>query len=181
MKRWHWQYKLDEVDSLMAVAENAGTVTSRVIAEGGALEMNGKGTLLLNERLMLERNPSTTKEFLEAEFKGMLGVRKIIWLGQGVAEDPPLYTRPSLESLGQAYLRMHEWEPARAAFQEVLRLRPNSGHALYGLAQSYAMAGKKAEAEKAYRAFLQSWREADESLPQVHEAKAWLKANVNAQ
>jgi agmatine deiminase len=86
MKRW--QDDLGNVDSLMAVAENAGTVTSRVIAEGGALEMNGKGTLLLNERLMLERNPGATKEFLEAEFKRMLGLRKIIWLGQGVAEDP---------------------------------------------------------------------------------------------
>jgi tetratricopeptide (TPR) repeat protein len=92
-------------------------------------------------------------------------------------EEPPLYTRPSLESLGHAYLRMHEWEPARKAFQEALRLRPNSGHALYGIAQSYTMAGNKAEAEKAYRAFLQSWREADESLPEVQQAKAWLKAN----
>jgi len=87
MKRW-WLDDLGKVDSLMAVAENAGTVASRVIAEGGALEMNGKGTLLLNERLMLERNPGATKEFLEAEFKRMLGVRKIIWMGQGVAEDP---------------------------------------------------------------------------------------------
>ncbi len=82
-----WQYPIDKVDSLMAAVENAGTVTSRVIAEGGALEMNGKGTLLLNERLTRERNAGKTKEFLEAEFKRMLGVRKIIWLGQGVAED----------------------------------------------------------------------------------------------
>jgi tetratricopeptide (TPR) repeat protein len=111
-------------------------------------------------------------------------VRAIAWLKQAVEkekqvgyDEPPLYTRPSLESLGQAHLRMREWEAARAAFQEALRLRPNSGHALYGIAQSYAMAGNKAEAEKAYRVFLQSWREADESLPQVQQAKVWLKAN----
>lgn len=96
-------------------------------------------------------------------------------------EEPPLYTRPSLESLGQAYLRMREWEPALAAFQQTLKLRPNSGHALYGVAQSYVMAGNKAEAEKAYRVLLQSWREADENLPQVQQAKAWLKANANIQ
>ncbi|MGH7454428.1 MAG: tetratricopeptide repeat protein, partial [bacterium] len=108
----------------------------------------------------------------------------IAWLKQAVEkekqvgyDEPPLYTRPSLESLGQAYLRMREWEPARAAFQQALKLRPNSGHALYGIAQSYAMAGKKVEAEKAYRIFLQSWCETDESLLQVQQAKAWLKAN----
>jgi tetratricopeptide (TPR) repeat protein len=112
----------------------------------------------------------------------------IAWLEQAVEkekqvgyEEPPLYTRPSWESLGQACLRMREWEGARVAFQEALRLRPNSGHALYGIAQSYAMAGKKTEAEKAYRVFLQSWREADKSLPQVQQANAWLKTNVNVQ
>jgi agmatine deiminase len=87
MKLW-WLDGLGKVDSLMAAAENGSTISSRVIAEGGALEMNGKGTLLLNEHLMLERNPGATKEFLESEFKRTLGVRKIIWMGQGVAEDP---------------------------------------------------------------------------------------------
>lgn len=87
MKLW-WLNGLGKVDSLMAIAEKAGTITTRVTAEGGALEMNGKGTLLLNEHLMLERNPGFTKESLEGEFKRMLGVRKIIWMGLGVAEDP---------------------------------------------------------------------------------------------
>jgi len=92
-------------------------------------------------------------------------------------EEPPPYTRPALESLAQGYLNIGEWKLARAAFGEELRLRPNSGNALYGIAQSYAMAGQKSEARRAYEAFLQSWRDADENLPPVQKAKAWLKEN----
>ncbi len=83
-----WALSVDKVDSMMAAAESAGNIPSSVIIEGGALEMNGKGTLLLNESLTLERNPGKSKLYLEKEFKRVLGIKKIIWMGEGVAEDP---------------------------------------------------------------------------------------------
>ena len=91
--------------------------------------------------------------------------------------EPPQYYRPEQESLGFAYLRTHQWEKARDAFTQALSERPRSGHALYGIAQSYALAGDAPKAVQAYKDFLAEWPHADEDLPQVKQAKAWLAAH----
>jgi len=80
--------KTGTVDSLMAVAEGAKIFKTNVVTEGGNIEVNGKGTLIVCESAMKNRNPDLTKEFMESEFKKVLGVSKIIWLKQGLAEDP---------------------------------------------------------------------------------------------
>jgi agmatine deiminase len=79
------------VDSLMAVTENIPVVKSWITIEGGSIEVNGKGTLMLNEPLTLSRNPDATKEKIEQEFKRVLGVRNIIWLQHGLADDPHIW------------------------------------------------------------------------------------------
>jgi tetratricopeptide (TPR) repeat protein len=88
--------------------------------------------------------------------------------------EPPRYFRPEQESLGYAYLRLKQWDKARDAFNAALRQRPKSGHALYGIAQSYALSGDVANATIAYQAFLAAWPHADSDLPQVKQAHAWL-------
>jgi tetratricopeptide (TPR) repeat protein len=55
--------------------------------------------------------------------------------------EPPRYYRPEEESIGYAYLKSKQWDKAREALQATLRQRPKSGYALYGIAQSYALAG----------------------------------------
>jgi tetratricopeptide (TPR) repeat protein len=95
-------------------------------------------------------------------------------LGHG---DPPSYSRPESESLGYAYLRAHEWQNARDAFNRELRERPKTGFALYGIAQSYALAGQAKEANDAYKRFLEAWANADGDLPQVRQAKTWLTSH----
>ena len=91
--------------------------------------------------------------------------------------EPPQYYRPEEESLGNAYLKTHQWEKARDAFAQALSQRPKSGHALYGIAQSYALAGDTPKAVEAYKDFLAEWQHADEDLPQVKEAESWLAAH----
>jgi len=86
--------------------------------------------------------------------------------------EPPQYGRPELESLGYAYIRAGKWEQARKAFQDELLTRPASGHALYGIAQSYELAGDKVRAAKAYDEFLNGWNNADPDLPMVEHAKS---------
>jgi len=88
--------------------------------------------------------------------------------------EPPQYYRPGLESLGSACLRAHQWEKARDAFTQALSRRPKSGHALYGIARSYALAGDVPKAVQAYKDFLAEWQDADNELPQIKQAKAWL-------
>src|SRR5260370_1041740 len=73
---------------------------------------------------------------------------------------PPRYSRPELESLGGVYLRAHDWEHAREAFEQALKQRPKSGFALYGIAQAYAGAGNTAAAERAYADFGGAWAHA---------------------
>lgn len=88
--------------------------------------------------------------------------------------EPPHYFRPEQESLGYAYLKLKQWDKARDAFNAALRQRPKSGHALYGIAQSYALSGYTANATAAYQAFLAAWPHADPDLPQVQQAHSWL-------
>lgn len=76
------------VDSLMAKTENAVIQKTSVVHEGGNIEVNGKGTLILCESAVFNRNPHRTKQEIEKEFKRVLGVSNIIWLKQSLADDP---------------------------------------------------------------------------------------------
>ncbi len=87
-KRLPSMTKTGTVDSLMAVAEGAKIFKTNVVTEGGNIEVNGKGTLIVCESAMKNRNPDLTKEFMESELKKVLGVSKVIWIKQGLAEDP---------------------------------------------------------------------------------------------
>jgi tetratricopeptide (TPR) repeat protein len=91
--------------------------------------------------------------------------------------EPPRYFRPEQESIGYAHLKSKQWDKARDAFNEALKARPKSGHALYGIAQSYAMAGDATHATAAYRDFLSAWQHADSDLPQIKQANAWLASH----
>jgi len=86
--------------------------------------------------------------------------------------EPPQYGRPELESLGYAYIRAGKWDQARKAFQDEMLTRPDSGHALYGIAQSYELQGDKKSAARAYTEFLTAWKNADPDLPMMEHAKS---------
>ncbi len=90
-KYWALRYPFtlltSKVDSLMAVAEGATIFKTDIIHEGGAIEVNGKGTLILCEATVLQRNIGRSREEIEKEFKRVLGISKIIWLKKGLAED----------------------------------------------------------------------------------------------
>ena len=60
-----------------------------IILEGGSIEVNGHGTLLTTEACLLNpnRNPHLRREEIERCLRNYLGVRHILWLGQGIAGD----------------------------------------------------------------------------------------------
>jgi len=60
-----------------------------MILEGGAISVDGEGTLLTTEQCLLNanRNPDLSREQIERTLADYLGVRKIIWLGKGVEGD----------------------------------------------------------------------------------------------
>ncbi|WP_149274604.1 agmatine deiminase family protein [Pareuzebyella sediminis] len=64
----------------------------KVVLEGGALEVNGKGTLITSEECLLDpktqvRNPGFTKADYESVFKEYLGITNTIWLKDGILGD----------------------------------------------------------------------------------------------
>ncbi len=63
-----------------------------VVLEGGAIDVNGKGTLLTSEECLLHptiqvRNKDFTKQDYETIFKEYLGINNVIWLGDGILGD----------------------------------------------------------------------------------------------
>ncbi len=63
-----------------------------VVLEGGAIEVNGRGTLITTEECLLDpqtqvRNPGFGRADYEAVFREYLGVTNVIWLGEGIEGD----------------------------------------------------------------------------------------------
>jgi agmatine deiminase len=63
----------------------------RVVLEGGSIDVNGVGCLLTTEECLLsdvqERNPGLGRADYERVFADHLGVKKVLWLGRGIAGD----------------------------------------------------------------------------------------------
>ena len=63
----------------------------RIVLEGGGIEVNGAGSLLVTEEWLLsgtqDRNPGLTREDYERIFAQWLGVSRTIWLGEGCVGD----------------------------------------------------------------------------------------------
>jgi agmatine deiminase len=60
-----------------------------MILEGGAISVDGEGTLLTTEQCLLNanRNPSMSREDIEQALASYLGVRKVVWLPVGLEDD----------------------------------------------------------------------------------------------
>jgi agmatine deiminase len=63
----------------------------RVVLEGGSIDVNGAGALLTTEECLLssvqQRNPGVSREQMEKVFGDHLGIKRVIWLNQGIAGD----------------------------------------------------------------------------------------------
>ena len=64
----------------------------RIVLEGGAVDVNGRGTLLTTEECLLsesrqQRNPGMSRGDYETVFRDYLGIENVLWLGQGIEGD----------------------------------------------------------------------------------------------
>ena len=90
---WGGKYPPWDLDDAVAaqVAALAGVACERpgIVLEGGAIEVDGEGTLLATEPTLLDpkRNPGIEKSAIEALALELLGVRVTIWLGDGIEGD----------------------------------------------------------------------------------------------
>jgi agmatine deiminase len=106
------------------IAERLGDPVLEVslVLEGGSILTDGHGTLLTTEQCLLNpnRNPSLSREQIEAELRAHLGVSEIVWLGHGLVEDR--------DTDGHVDLIAAFTEPGRALLQTVSEDNPNFEH-----------------------------------------------------
>ncbi|MCB0211660.1 MAG: agmatine deiminase [Anaerolineae bacterium] len=69
--------------------EHVARYKAPLVLEGGAIHVDGQGTLITTEECLLNsnRNPQLFKAQIEQYLKDYLNIEKIIWLGRGVYND----------------------------------------------------------------------------------------------
>ena len=91
----NWRHD-EKIGSLMANATAAQEIhplfrNTRVVLEGGSIDVNGEGTLLTTEECLLskvqQRNPGMSRKAYEKMFADYLGAPHVIWLGRGIFGD----------------------------------------------------------------------------------------------
>ena len=106
------------------IAERLGDEvrTAPLVLEGGSILTDGAGTLLTTEQCLLNpnRNPSLSREEIEAALRANLGVDRIVWLGQGLVEDR--------DTDGHVDLIASFIRPGQVLLQTVEAANPNFDH-----------------------------------------------------
>lgn len=90
-----WGGKYDAYESDAAVAGailkhlDVPAYQAPLVLEGGSIHVDGEGTLLTTEQCLLNpnRNPRLSRAQIEEHLRAYLGVRRVIWLGQGLEDD----------------------------------------------------------------------------------------------
>ncbi|MEO8224546.1 MAG: agmatine deiminase family protein [Gammaproteobacteria bacterium] len=79
----------DAIPPKMAAALGVPCQSVPMVLEGGSIEVNGRGTLLTTEQCLLNpnRNPGLRRAEIEARLMELLGVSRILWLGEGIVGD----------------------------------------------------------------------------------------------
>jgi agmatine deiminase len=71
-----------KVAALVAAQAGVPIIRTRLVLEGGCVEVDGHGTAIISESCVLNnnRNPGVSKAEFEKQFMPLLGLQKIIWL-----------------------------------------------------------------------------------------------------
>lgn len=79
----------DRVAAKVLEVEGDDRYRAPIVLEGGAIHVDGEGTVLTTEECLLNpnRNPELSREQIERVLLDYLGAEKVIWLGAGVFED----------------------------------------------------------------------------------------------
>jgi agmatine deiminase len=90
---WGGKYPPYDLDDQVPARINEALKLRRfapgIVLEGGSIDTNGRGTLLTTESCLLNpnRNPTLSRADIETILREYLGVRHVIWLGDGIVGD----------------------------------------------------------------------------------------------
>ena len=89
-KALYFPWDLDDaVAAKVLQIERARRYRAPRVVEGGAIHVDGEGTVLVTEACLLaeDRNPGATRQEMERVLKDYLGAAHVLWLGAGVPGD----------------------------------------------------------------------------------------------
>lgn len=86
---WPWSRDSQVAGKVLGIERCARYATPGFVLEGGAIHVDGEGTLLTTEECLLNpnRNPHLSRMQIEAVLRDYLAVETIIWLPQGLFND----------------------------------------------------------------------------------------------
>ncbi len=90
---WGGKYVLGHDDQvaerIAALAGHAKAYAMPFVLEGGAVDVDGEGTVLTTRQCLLNpnRNPAMNQQEVERAVAGALGGEKVLWLGEGLIND----------------------------------------------------------------------------------------------
>ena len=89
---WGGKYVLEGDDTVaeqIAAASGAPLTSHDFVLEGGALDHDGSGSVLTTRQCLLNpnRNPGWSRADVEAALAASLGVKRVLWLGDGLLND----------------------------------------------------------------------------------------------
>lgn len=127
----------------------------RFSGRGGRLHLRLTHYVLGMEALQRGRHKQALDLFREA-----LRYQRLIW-----------FIDPLDTCLADAYLRLGMHEEAIREYGLALRVNPTHGLTHFRLAKAYEGAGRPDQARAEFRRFLELWKDADEDIPEVVEAR----------
>jgi len=138
----------DKIGTLMAKASHASEIHpqslgSRIVLEGGSIDVNGAGSILTTEECLLskeqERNPHMARVHYEKAFADYLGAPHTIWLGRGIFGDDThghvddlarFVSRSTVVTMVERNSRDVNHEPLRANLRRLQSARDQDGKQL---------------------------------------------------
>ena len=94
---------------------------------------------------------------------------------EALRHSPATYDIDPLEDcLANANLELGRFDEAVSEYERILRLNPNYPLARFYLAQTFQRKGEMEKARDSYQQFLEFWKEADEDIPEIADAKRFL-------
>jgi predicted Zn-dependent protease len=93
----------------------------------------------------------------------------------GAPSGPPPLIKPTHELFGEILLRAGKPAEAAEQFKISLLRQPNRARSLLGAARAAAQSGNQSAALTAYATLIDQWKQADSGLPELREARDYLK------
>lgn len=101
------------------------TVAPDLVLEGGSIDVNGEGLLLTTEECLLSdvqaRNPGMSRRELERAFRDYLGIKRTIWLQNGIEGDDTHGHVDDIARFVDPDTVVAVWEPAQAENHRILK------------------------------------------------------------